>query len=100
MFLQDGGWLGTAFNLVTLAVSVVLVATVFSGPLLVTLFVVAAACVLVRWGRGIDRTIIPSSSSWRPRSSWSPPHCSAGEVRPEEIGRERRSPWCRLCRCC
>ncbi len=87
MFVQDGGWLGTAFNLVTLAVSVVLVATAFSGPLLVTLFVlgglicnvltvlllaesgagnsmatmfvVAAACVVVRWGRGIDRTVIP-----------------------------------------
>lgn len=39
MFLQDGGLTGTVFNLVTLAVSLVLVGTVVRGPRVVVLFV-------------------------------------------------------------
>ncbi|MBL0884960.1 hypothetical protein [Myceligenerans indicum] len=40
LVLQDGGWLGTAFNLVTLAISVALVGTVLRGPVMVAGFLV------------------------------------------------------------
>lgn len=40
VFLQDGGWLGTAFNLITLAISVAVVRTCFSGPVMVAVFVI------------------------------------------------------------
>ena len=39
MGLQDGGWFGTIFNLVTLAISVAVVGEVFSGPILIITFV-------------------------------------------------------------
>jgi len=59
MFLQDGGWPGTAFNLATLAVSAVLVAGIMSGPLMIAIFVfggalsnVVAAFVLHQSGAG------------------------------------------------
>jgi hypothetical protein len=40
MGLQDGGLLGTAFNLVTLAITVALVGAVLRGPLMVATFVI------------------------------------------------------------
>jgi membrane associated rhomboid family serine protease len=40
MFLQDGGWLGTAFNLVTLAISLTLVGAVVRGPVMIAGFVI------------------------------------------------------------
>lgn len=40
MVFQDGGWPGTAFNLVTLAVSIMLVGAVLRGPQLLGVFVV------------------------------------------------------------
>ena len=39
MGLQDGGWFGTLFNLVALAISVAVVGEVFSGPMLIITFV-------------------------------------------------------------
>jgi membrane associated rhomboid family serine protease len=39
MFLQDGGVPGTVFNLVTLAISVVLVGAVLRGPTMIAVFV-------------------------------------------------------------
>src|SRR5699024_6232591 len=38
MVLQDGGWLGAAFNLLTLAISVLLVGAWVSGPLMIAVF--------------------------------------------------------------
>lgn len=39
LFLQDGGWVGTVFNLATLAVTLWLVCRVFPPPMLVVVFV-------------------------------------------------------------
>lgn len=43
MLVQDGGWFGALFNLVTLAVTLLLVPAVFSGATTVVLFLVGGA---------------------------------------------------------
>lgn len=59
LFLQDGGWLGTAFNLFVLATTLVAAGALVSGRMLVAVFLVGGVVsnlltmlILAQWGAG------------------------------------------------